>query len=101
MNVRLPPAELAPLDAWISELPDDPKPSRPEAIRQVLEMALNQETLRRYAAERNLSPKAAIQKIIEDGLRVAEVEAIINEILARLPEDDTNAIHLLAKMKGR
>lgn len=31
--VRLPPDELAALDAWIAAQ-DDPKPSRPEALRQ-------------------------------------------------------------------
>lgn len=35
VNVRLPPEQLAALDAWIAERPD-PKPSRPEAIRYLL-----------------------------------------------------------------
>ncbi len=35
VNVRLPPEQLAPLDAWISDQPD-PKPTRPEAVRHVL-----------------------------------------------------------------
>jgi hypothetical protein len=33
--VRLMPTQIAPLDAWIAEQPD-PKPSRPEAIREAL-----------------------------------------------------------------
>ena len=32
----LPPDLLSALDRWITSLPDDPKPSRPEAIRQIL-----------------------------------------------------------------
>lgn len=32
ITVRMPPAQLSPLDAWIADQPD-PKPSRPEAIR--------------------------------------------------------------------
>ncbi len=32
VNVRMPPAELAPLDAWIADQPD-PKPSRQEVLR--------------------------------------------------------------------
>ena len=32
VTVRIPPDQLAPLDAWIADQPD-PKPSRPEAIR--------------------------------------------------------------------
>lgn len=39
VNVRLPPEQLAPLDAWIAAQPD-PKPSRPEAIRKLLDGAL-------------------------------------------------------------
>lgn len=35
VQVRLQPDQLAALDAWIAKLPD-PKPSRPEAIRQAL-----------------------------------------------------------------
>ncbi len=38
IGVRLQPEQLARLDAWIASLPD-PKPTRPEAIRQVLEGA--------------------------------------------------------------
>jgi hypothetical protein len=34
--VRIPPDQLARLDAWIATLPD-PKPTRPEAIRRALE----------------------------------------------------------------
>jgi hypothetical protein len=33
--VRLMPAQISPLDAWIAAQPD-PKPSRPEAIRYAL-----------------------------------------------------------------
>jgi hypothetical protein len=39
INVRLPPAELAALDAWIVKQ-DDPQPSRPEAIRRHLTRGL-------------------------------------------------------------
>lgn len=35
VNVRLPPEQLAPLDAWISDQPE-PKPTRPEAVRHAL-----------------------------------------------------------------
>lgn len=36
--VRLAPPLLGPLDAWIAKQPD-PKPSRPEAIRRILQEA--------------------------------------------------------------
>jgi hypothetical protein len=35
IQVRLQPDSLLPLDAWIADKPD-PKPSRPEAIREAL-----------------------------------------------------------------
>lgn len=35
VNVRLPPEQLAPLDAWIADHPE-PKPTRPEALREAL-----------------------------------------------------------------
>jgi hypothetical protein len=37
--VRIPPAGIEPIDAWIKEQPK-PKPSRPEAIRRLVEIAL-------------------------------------------------------------
>lgn len=41
--VRVSPALLAPLDAWISDQ-RDPKPSRPEAVRRLVAKALGVET---------------------------------------------------------
>ena len=40
IGVRLPPDQLARLDAWIAALPD-PKPSRPEAIRRLIQLGLD------------------------------------------------------------
>ncbi|HEX3448715.1 MAG TPA: hypothetical protein VHS97_10710, partial [Isosphaeraceae bacterium] len=39
INVRLPPGELAALDAFVKQ--DDPKPSRPEALRRFAQNALS------------------------------------------------------------
>ena len=39
LSVRMPPEKLARLDAWIAKQPR-PKPSRPEAIRRLVEQAL-------------------------------------------------------------
>jgi hypothetical protein len=39
IQVRLQPVQLAVLDAWIAKQPD-PKPSRPEAIRRLVEKAI-------------------------------------------------------------
>jgi hypothetical protein len=33
---RVPPHVLTALDQWIEACPDDPKPTRPEAIRRIL-----------------------------------------------------------------
>lgn len=40
VGVRLQPDQLAALDAWI-EGQEEPRPSRPEAIRKLLERALD------------------------------------------------------------
>jgi len=39
VTLRLPPDQLARLDRWIAEQPD--APSRPEAIRRLLDQALH------------------------------------------------------------
>jgi hypothetical protein len=39
IGLRLPPLELASIDAWIKEQPK-PKPSRPVAIRRLVELGL-------------------------------------------------------------
>jgi len=44
INTRFPPAELQALDAWIANQPA-PKPSRPEAIRRLVEWAVKQKGL--------------------------------------------------------
>lgn len=41
VGVRVPPAELADIDNWIAEQPD--QPSRPEAIRRLVRKALDQD----------------------------------------------------------
>lgn len=38
LTVRVPPPQLAQLDAWIEQQPETP--TRPEAVRQLLEIAL-------------------------------------------------------------
>lgn len=38
--VRLQPAQIRQLDAWIAEQPD-PKPTRPAAVRQILDGVLS------------------------------------------------------------
>jgi len=39
INLRLPPDQLAALDAWIVRQPD-PEPTRPEAIRRLMQIGL-------------------------------------------------------------
>ena len=36
--VRIPPAEIEPIDAWIAK--QKPEPSRPEALRRLVELGL-------------------------------------------------------------
>jgi hypothetical protein len=45
VGVRVPPAELAELDAWRAK--QDPKPSRPVALRQLAKMAMDTEANRK------------------------------------------------------
>jgi len=42
VNTRFPPDELRALDVWIAIQPS-PKPSRPEAVRRLVEQALKRE----------------------------------------------------------
>jgi hypothetical protein len=39
VQVRIPPAQMASIDEWIKAKPK-PRPSRPEAIRRLVEMGL-------------------------------------------------------------
>jgi hypothetical protein len=43
ITARVPPDQFAALDAWIARFPD-PKPSRPEAVRQILAGALGSDS---------------------------------------------------------
>lgn len=42
--VRVPPLQVAALDAWIARQPD-PKPTRPEAIRRLIEAGLRTDSI--------------------------------------------------------
>jgi hypothetical protein len=57
--VRIPPAEMEPIDGWIKEQPK-PKPSRPEAIRRLVELGLTKSASseRQRAALADLASKA-------------------------------------------
>lgn len=59
VGVRLPPAELAALDAHIAAQPD-PKPSRPEAIRRVLAERLGPPRDESEAGGRKRATKSAL-----------------------------------------
>jgi len=48
VNTRFPPLELSALDAWICAHPE-PKPSRPEAIRRLVEQALTSQAKKQGA----------------------------------------------------
>src|SRR5687768_15372740 len=63
VNVRLPPEQLASLDAWIAQRPE-PRPSRPEAIRQCLQNELRRAT--------NKKPKTD-QQIAEENNRTTPI----------------------------
>jgi len=54
IGVRVHPNQLAILDAWIAAQPE-PQPSRPEAIRQILNTSLGAMTAAKAARKRMLS----------------------------------------------
>lgn len=62
MNVRLTPERLAVLDAWREAQPD--KPTRPEAIRRLVDLALaparGRDMALKYAAEMTDEEDAAL-----------------------------------------
>ena len=68
--VRIPPAEIEPIDVWIKEQ-HKPKPSRPEAIRRLVELGLTLKTPGRPASKIGRTLRAqelatkAIEKIID------------------------------------
>jgi hypothetical protein len=63
--LRLPPAELAALDAWIKDQPK-PRPSRPRAIRRLIELGLTVKTAVRQASEgQKLSAREMAGKAID------------------------------------
>jgi hypothetical protein len=72
LGVRVQPPQLKTLDAWIEAQPD-PKPSRPEAIRQLLDKAL------------------------QGGVSAPELEDRITEVKQRLAVPDVEEVASPAK----
>lgn len=62
VTVRIPPADLAGLDTWIERQPE-PKPTRPEAIRRLVEVALQGDGF----ADLLRSAEAALRQIAKAG----------------------------------
>ena len=61
VNVRLPPAELDALDAWIATQPE-PRPTRPEAVRRLMTAGLASDASGKQA-----------------GLSIAKVERVLEQ----------------------
>jgi hypothetical protein len=66
IGVRLQPPSLDTLDAWIGSQPD-PKPTRPEAIRRLLERALGDERPERTIEQKISSAKDRIARNPDKG----------------------------------
>ena len=79
VTVRVPPAQLAPLDAWIAAQPD-PKPSRPEAIRKLLDGALAEGAQRSPFEQMVALYLAKPREEFTLGDKLALVEALVKEI---------------------
>jgi len=119
VTVRIPPANLKPLDAWIAAQPD-PKPSRPEAIRRLIEVGLapgdalsrlyrntlqsSLEESEQYPADENERDWAVLYRDLiantpsADELQEWFVQAI-NERVERLAHDRERSAHAREKAK--
>ena len=71
LAVRVPPAELAQLDAWIVAQPE-PKPSRPEAIRRLVEKGLAAEALPALQSDAALDTQITKQEVEISEMAVPE-----------------------------
>jgi hypothetical protein len=72
LNAMIRPEQAAALDAWIAIQPD-PKPSRPEAIRRLLEVGLKSQAL----------PDRPSTADLED--RIASVQAMFDPPVSKRP----------------
>jgi hypothetical protein len=87
--VRIPPAEIEPIDAWIAK--QKPSPSRPEAIRRLVEIGLGSVKVAR-AQKRSDSPTARdlaavqIDRLADSGAP-AEEQASRKRHLLKGPEE--------------
>jgi hypothetical protein len=71
--VRIPPAEMEPIDGWIKEQPK-PKPSRPEAIRRLVELGLTVKT-KSASSERQRAALADLASKAIDSLTVGTADS--------------------------
>jgi hypothetical protein len=70
LGVRLQPPAMDALDAWIAAQPD-PKPSRPEAIRQLIELGLKATRSQGGSARSHSTPSRQVDEIYENLERVS------------------------------
>ena len=61
LAVRVPPDDLAKLDAWIAAQPE-PRPSRPEALRRLASEALTRPVERQHQSDASLDRQIAEQE---------------------------------------
>ena len=66
INLRLPPTQIGFLDSWIASQPD-PKPTRPEAIRRLLERALDVDRPERTVEQKIATAKDRIARNPDSG----------------------------------
>jgi hypothetical protein len=90
IGLRLPPPELAAVDAWIKEQPK-PKPSRPVAIRRLVELGL---TIKTRAAPTGPS-RNALRASLAAELAAKAIDGIIDP--SAPPEERAQRRHRLTK----
>jgi hypothetical protein len=87
IGLRLPPSELASVDAWIKEQPK-PKPSRPVAIRRLVELGLKVKAPAKHVSKPG-------RKLRARELASNAIEGIIDP--AALPEERAHRRRRLTK----
>jgi hypothetical protein len=90
IGVRVPPAELDEIDAWIKQQAK-PKPSRPEAIRRLVEMAIatarpSGPTSKKTAAKARQIAAETIDRLVDPSAPPAEQAKRKHRLLKGPPE---------------
>jgi hypothetical protein len=99
LGVRIHPPQLAALDGWIAQQPDEP--TRPEAVRRLLDLALAQSSDQFAQAAQKASEIAArtADRLVDKSMSPAEQERR-KRVLIKGPREFRNIREDQPKTKG-